>query len=82
MFYFLCNKHIKYIIINITVCPFNRTCLLKGGYKARITKGNEIKEYIGSTGVSFKSRFNQYMHSFKPNKSTQTTLFKYFIKNR
>ena len=50
------------------VCPFNRKCLPKGVYKAPITKGNETKEYIGSTGVSFKTRFNQHIHSFKPNK--------------
>ena len=62
--------------------PSNRKCLLRvrGVYKATITKGNETEEYIGSTGVSFKTRFNQHMHSFKPNNSTQTTMSKYFKK--
>ena len=53
------------------ICPFNRKCLLKG--KAAITKGNVTKEYIVSTGVSFKT-------SFKPNNSTQTSVSKYFRK--
>ena len=63
-----------------TICPFNKKCLLKGVYKETITKSNETKEYIGSTGVSFKTRFNQNMHSFKPNNSTETTLSKYLKK--
>ena len=49
-------------------------------YKASITKGNETKEYIGPTSVSFKIRFNQHIHGFKPNNSTQTTLSKHFKK--
>ena len=57
-----------------TICLFNRKCLLKGVYKATITKGNETKEYIGSTGVSFKTRFNQHIHSSKYNNITQTTM--------
>ena len=40
----------------------------------------ETKEYIGSTGVSFKTTFNQHIHSFKPNNSTQTTLSTHFMK--
>ena len=59
----ICKKNI--------ICPFNRKCLLKG--KAAITKGNVTKEYIVSTGVSFKT-------SFKPNNSTQTSVSKYFRK--
>ena len=37
----------------------------------------ETKEYIGSTGVSFKTRCNQHKSSFKSNKFTQTTLSAY-----
>ena len=51
----------------------------KGVYKASIiTNGNDSKEHISSTGASFKTKYNQHMHSFKPNNSTQTTLSKYF----
>ena len=49
-------------------------------YKVTITNENDSKEYIGSTGVSFKTRYNQHIHSFKPNNSTQTTLSNYFRK--
>ena len=65
---------------NNTVFPFNKKCLLKGVYKATVTNGNHTKEYIGSTGVSYKTRLNETMHSFKPNNGGQTTLSKYFRK--
>ena len=45
------------------------------------TNENEPEEYMDSTGVSFKIRYNQHIHSFKPNNSTRTTLSKYFRKN-
>ena len=61
---------------NTTKCTFNGHCLAKGTYKATICcpKGN--KEYVGSTGTSFKSRFNQHKHSLNSNKSHQNTLSK------
>ena len=46
------------------VFPLKRNCLLKGVYKATITNGNDSKEYIGSTAVSFKIRYNQHIYSF------------------
>ena len=49
------------------MCLFNRKYFLKIVYKETVTNGIETKEYIGSSGVSFKTRFNQYMHNFKPN---------------
>ena len=55
-------------------CPFNGECLSKGIYKATIYCKNGYKEYIGSTGVSFKSRYNQHMHSLNSNRSNQTSL--------
>ena len=52
---------------NITNCPFNGKCLLKGVYKAKVRD----KEYIGSTGTSFKTRWQQHKHSIL--KKVQTT---------
>ena len=62
------------------MCLFNRKYFLKIVYKETVTNGIETKEYIGSSGVSFKTRFNQHMHNFKPNNSTQTILYKYLCK--
>ena len=41
-------------------CPFDGYCLKKGIYKATVLCSKSNKEYIGSTGVSFKVRFNQH----------------------
>ena len=49
----------------------------KGVYKATILHQNINVEYIGSTVVSFKTRYNQNKSSLKPNKSTRTTLLAY-----
>ena len=40
-------------------CPFNGECLLKLVYKAKIRD----KEYIGSTGNSVKTWWQQHKHS-------------------
>ena len=63
-------------------CPFDGHCLKKGIYKATVlcSKGN--KEYIGSTGVSFKVRYNQHKYSLDSKKSNQTTLSKFYKINR
>ena len=42
------------------VCEFNIEYLLKG-----VPNEKEAKTYIGSTGASLKTMYNQYMHSFK-----------------
>ena len=55
-----------------TNCPFKGECLLKGIYKASIRN----KEYIGSTGVSFKKRWQQ--HKYSVLKKTQTTTLSKF----
>ena len=61
---------------NKTNCPFNGECLLKGVYIAKVRE----KEYIGSTGTSYKTRWQQYKHSIL--KKTQTTaLAKYTALN-
>ena len=63
-------------------CPFNGECLNKGIYKATICYKNGYKEYIGSTGVSFKSRFNQHKYSLNNDKGNQTTLSKFYKRNK
>ena len=52
---------------NKTNCLFNGECLLKGVYIAKVRK----KEYIGSTGTYFKTRWQQHKHSIL--KKAQTT---------
>ena len=55
-------------------CPLNGQCQTKNLiYKATVTtEKNEVKEYIGSTGNTFKTRFNQHKSSFRTkNKSTE-----------
>ena len=65
-----------------TKCPLNGYCLEKGIYKAIIhcPKGN--KDYVGSTGVSFKSSFNQHKYNLNSDKGNQTTLSKFYKANR
>ena len=43
-------------------------------------KGN--KEYVGSTRVSFKSRYNQHKYSLNSDKRYQTTLSKFYKASR
>ena len=64
--------------MNQTKCPFNEHCLSKGIYKATVycPKGN--KEYVRSTRVSFKTKFNQHKHSLNIDKGHLTTLFKFY----
>ena len=52
-------------------------------YKATVTSNKEIKEYIGSTGNTFKSRWYNHNHSFNTYKENSTELAKYiwFLKN-
>ena len=65
-------------------CPLNNNCLIKNViYKATVTSNNEIKEYIGSTGNTFKSRWYNHNHSVNNYKENGTELAKYiwFLKN-
>ena len=56
-------------------CPVNNNCLLeKVIYKAEITEKNgDIKEYIGSTGNTFKERYNQHRASMREGRKIKTT---------
>ena len=62
---------------NKTKNPINRYCVEKGIYKATkySLKGN--KEFVRSTGISFKSRFNQHQYSLNSDKGIQTTQSKF-----
>ena len=62
---------------NKTNCPFNKYCVEKGSYKATkySLKGN--KEFVRSTGISFKSTFNQHKYSLNSDKGIQTKLSKF-----
>ena len=51
---------------NKTNCPFNNECLLKGVYIANVRE----KEYIGSTGTSFKTRWQQHKYSILKKEQT------------
>ena len=64
-------------------CQKGRSCPLDGEcqtnnviYKAIVTSANEEKQYVGSTGRTFKSRYNLHKSSFKQAKKT-TELAKY-----
>ena len=64
--------------------PLSNKCLIKNViYKATVTSNKEIKEYIGSTGNTFKSRWYNHNHSFNTYKENSTELAKYiwFLKN-
>ena len=43
-------------------CSFDGYCLKKGIYKTTVLCSKENKEYIGSTGVSFKVIYNQHKY--------------------
>ena len=46
-------------------CPVNGECLATNLiYRATVTTKEETKYYIGSTGNSFKERYNQHKASF------------------
>ena len=53
-------------------CLFNGECLFKGVYKAKVRD----KEYIGSTGNSFKTRWQQHKHSIIKKLQQTTALTK------
>jgi hypothetical protein len=59
-------------------CPLNGFCLSKNViYEAKITTESSSKIYIGSTGNTFKSRFNTHTFSFNHEGKNETELSKY-----
>ena len=46
-------------------------------YKATVKTSREVKEYIGSTGDTFKKRFYGHSRTFRNRDSAHTTLSKY-----
>ena len=68
----LCNCRSK------NLCPLDNKCLIKNViYKATISSANETKNYIGSTGNTFKNRWYNHNNSFKNYKENGTELAKY-----
>ena len=62
-------------------CPLNKNCKQENVvYKATITSKEEEKIYVGSTGNSFKSRYNQHTHTLKNRNANQTAFSKYVWK--
>ena len=65
-------------------CPLQQKCLTENIiYKATVSTPSGEKEYIGSTGRSFKERFSGHKHALRHRESQQsTTLSKYAWKMR
>ena len=62
-------------------CPLESKCLQQNVvYKATITTDSEIKEYIGSTGDSFKKRWYTHISDIKNEKTNGTELSKHVWK--
>ena len=65
------------------LCPLNGKCLEKSViYKANVkladAQNRKDKEYIGLTGNTFKTRYNQHLHTFKKAElENETELSKY-----
>ena len=61
-------------------CPLQERCLTQNViYKATVRTSSEQKEYIGSTGRSFKKRFSEHKHALKHRDSQQSTTLSKFI---
>ena len=65
-------------------CPLDGKCLTANViYEATVSTANEEKVYVGSTGRTFKDRFNGHKHSLRHKDSTQhTELSKYVWRMR
>ena len=58
-------------------CPLQGRCQIQSlVYKAKAQNGNETKEYIGQTAITFKLRFNNHTASFVNH--SNTSLSHYF----
>lgn len=63
---------------NRSECPLEGKCLAENVvYKATVQTSREVKEYIGSTGDTFKKRFYGHSRTFRNRESAHTTLSKY-----
>ena len=62
-----------------STCPLSGNCTVRNVvYRVEAHCSNEYKVYIGSTGNTFKDRYNQHMHDFrKPHLRTATRLSEY-----
>ena len=66
-------------------CPLDGNCLQNNVvYKATVTTDSDTKDYIGSTGGSFKTRWYAHTSDFKNEKKNGTELSKYIwnLKNK
>ena len=65
-------------------CPLQQQCLADNIiYKATVTTPSGVKEYIGSTGRTFKERFSEHTHALRHrNSQRSTTLSKHVWKAR
>ena len=61
-------------------CPLNGKCLEKNIiYKATVTYDGKEKDYIGSSGNTFKTRYGQHKNSFISERSKKSTELSKFI---
>ena len=62
--------------------PVNGSFLLENFiYIAIVTTGNQIKFYVGSTGLTFNKRYTKHKHSFRHVKhGNSTTLLQHIWK--
>ena len=66
---------------NKSLCPLKSKCLTKNViYKATVTTKKEIKQYVGSTGGTFKTRWYSHNSDMKVYKENGTELSKYIWK--
>ena len=67
-----------------SVCPLQGKCQIQSlVYKGRAQSGDEVKEYIGQTAITFKLRYNNHKASFVSHtKRHQTTLSNYFWRQK
>ena len=62
---------------NKNLCPLKNKCLTKNLiYKATVTTKKEIKEYVGSTGGTCKTKWYGHIRGMKVHKENSTKLSK------
>ena len=68
----------------VAKCPLQGRCQIPAlVYKAKTISGDEAREYIGQTAITFKLRFNNHTASFANiSKKNNTTLSHYFWKRK
>ena len=61
-------------------CPVSNKCLTTNiVYKATVTSSNEVKCYVGSSGLSFKDRYTKHKHSFSHRDKRNVTVLANYI---